>query len=158
MARILVVGLGNPILGDDGVGWRVAEAVQCRVTSAGVEVDCCALGGLSLMERMVGYDRAIVIDALTLAQPPGTVTRFRLEALPEACGGHSGAAHDTSLQTALRLGRALGAHLPEDVVVIGVAADRVYDFDEALTPAVAAAVPEAARAVLQIIDREEPRP
>ncbi|MBI4770166.1 MAG: hypothetical protein HY784_07090, partial [Chloroflexi bacterium] len=72
----LILGLGNPILGDDGLGWRVAEEVRRRLQAADggsarqsairnpkseIEVDAFALGGLSLMERLVGYDRAILV-------------------------------------------------------------------------------------------------
>lgn len=153
----LVIGLGNPILGDDGVGWQVAEAVRRWLTADGaalaeaVEVDCVALGGLSLMERMVGYDRAVVIDAVTMDQPPGTVSRFELEALPDFSAHNAASAHDTSLQNALRLGRQMGAHLPGRVIVIGVQAEQLYEFSEVLTPAVAAAVPVAARLVIEAL-------
>ncbi len=68
--KILVIGLGNPILGDDGVGWVVAREVETCLGASGqnVEVDCLALGGLSLMERMVGYQRVILIDSLNTSQ------------------------------------------------------------------------------------------
>lgn len=153
----LVIGLGNPILGDDAVGWRVAEAVQrllaeaSRELAGAVEVDCVALGGLSLMERLVGYDRALVIDALAAGGPPGAVSQCNVEALPDYSSFNSTAPHDTSLQTALRLGRAMGARLPQSVIVIGVEAERLYEFSEELTPAVAAAVPVAARRVIEIL-------
>jgi hydrogenase maturation protease len=158
----LVVGLGNPILGDDGVGWRVAEEVRRRLPSLfqgnglgmRVEVDCLSLGGLSLMERLIGYDHAVIIDAVNTNQPPGTVSCFRLEDLPDLFGAHTGAAHDTSLQSALRLGRTLGAHLPRpgEILVVGVNAQTGYEFSEALTPPVAAAVPVAARRVLEVLE------
>ncbi len=153
----LVIGLGNPILGDDGLGWQVAEAVRTWLAADGaaladtVEVDCAALGGLSLMERMVGYDRAVVIDAVTMEQPPGTVLRFELEELPDFSAHNAASAHDTSLQNALRLGRQMGAHLPTRVTVIGVQAEQLYEFSEALTPAVAAAVPVAAQRVIEVL-------
>lgn len=161
--KTLVAGLGNPILGDDGVGWRVAEAVQRLLPSpAGREVgdegeivvECVALGGLSLMERMVGYDRAIVVDAVTLGAPPGSVACLDLSALPDHSAAHLSAAHDTSLQNALRLGRLLGAQLPAEVKVVGVEAERLFEFGENLTPAVAAAVPAAARLVLNLLNPE----
>ena len=57
--------------------------------------------------------------------------------------------HDTSLQTALGLGRAMGAVLPDDIHVVGVEAERVYDFSEQLTPAVASAIPAAVTAVFE---------
>lgn len=155
----LVVGLGNPILGDDGIGWRVAEAVveelAARGSAPAVEVECLALGGLSLMERLVGYKRAIIVDAVQTADGrPGTVYTLSLNDLPDLSAGHTTAIHDTSLQNALRLGRSMGASLPEEIDVVAVEAERVYDFSEALTPAVAAAVPEATNAVLLLLRRE----
>jgi hydrogenase maturation protease len=167
--KTLVIGLGNPILGDDGVGWRVAEALRnadfgfraetdsaIRNPQSEIEIDCFALGGLSLMERMVGYDRAIVIDAVTTGQPPGAVSCVRLADLGDFSTVHTSAAHDTSLQNALKVGRKMGAHLPETVMVVGVEADRLYDFSEDLTPAVAAAVPRAVQAVLDLLKQFSP--
>jgi hydrogenase maturation protease len=153
--------LGNPILGDDGVGWRVAEEVlqQIEVIPTSVEIDCVALGGLSLMERMVGYDRVVLIDSIATGQaPPGTLHAFPLEALTDIVSTHSGSAHDTSLQTALQMGRAMGAPLPERIFVVGVETEPVFDFSEELTPPVAAAVPEAARRVLAVLGLSQPAP
>lgn len=153
----LVVGLGNPILGDDGVGWRVAERVAALLPQAlagEVEVERFALGGLSLMERMVGYRRAIVIDAITTGAPDGQVRALALEDLngpPDAAWAHATAVHDTSLSTALRLGREMGAPLPDNVHLVGVEASALYEFSEELTPDVAAAVPIAADAVLALL-------
>jgi len=152
----LVVGLGNPLLGDDGVGWRVAEQVEHQVEGAkfAVEVDYLAVGGLHLMERLVGYDRAILIDAVTTGrEPAGSLSCFALTDLPDVAGGHLSSAHDTTLQTALRLGRALGVKLPDELVVVGVEADNSFDFAEELTPPVAAAVPRAVQMVIDLLSR-----
>lgn len=147
----LVVGLGNPILGDDGVGWQVAEIVRAR--RADIEVDCLALGGLSLMERLIGYHHVIIIDAIqTKNGRTGAVSTMELADLPDLSAGHTTAVHDTSLQTALNLGRQMGAELPARVQIVAVEAERVYDFSEELTPAVAAAVPLAAAAVLRMLE------
>jgi hydrogenase maturation protease len=157
--KTLVVGLGNPILGDDAIGWRVAEAVEARLQrkvdldEAGIEFDYLSLGGLSLMERLIGYRRAIIVDSIqTQAGELGQVFSFNLEALPDLSAGHTTAAHDTSLQTALALGRQMGAELPGEVQVVAVEANRVFDFSDQLTPAVAAAIPTAAEAVLALLD------
>lgn len=147
--RTLILGLGNPILGDDGVGWCVVEALESRVP-AGVECDRQASGGLALMERLVGYDRVILIDAIqTRNGRPGAVYRFALDDLPTL---HTDSAHDASLQTALDLGRRLGARLPEDIVVIAIEAADVLDFDETLSAPVAAAVPAAVALVMAALD------
>ena len=160
--KTLIIGLGNPILGDDGVGWRVAEEVKrgleigeletkSPILQSLIDVDCFSLGGLSLMERMIGYDRAILIDAVTTGQPPGTVYRFQLEDLPEVSCAHTTAAHDTSLQNALKLGRRMGVIIGRELGRPDVEAERLYDFSDELTPAVEAAVPQATRAVMEIV-------
>jgi hydrogenase maturation protease len=149
--KILVLGLGNPLLGDDGVGWRAAEQVRSLVTNPVVEVDCLAGGGLSLMERVIGYDRVVVIDALSTGQtPPGTVSCFDLAQLPNPTAGHLSSAHETSLTTALQLGLKLGLALPSQIKVVAIEADHVYDFSEELTPPVAAALPEAVQRVVEL--------
>lgn len=150
----LVVGLGNPILGDDGIGWQVAEAVQEALSEKGlanqeVEVACYALGGLSLMEHLIGYDQAIIIDAVqTTEGVPGQIYDLDLDDLPDLSAGHMTAVHDTSLQTALILGQEMGASLPSAIRVVGIEAEKVYDFSEELSPAVEAAIPEAVQLVL----------
>ena len=70
--KILVIGLGNPILGDDGVGWVVAREVEIRLGASeyNIEVDCLALGGLSLMERLIGF---IGLNGLTSQKTSKTI-------------------------------------------------------------------------------------
>ncbi len=74
--KTLVIGLGNPILGDDGVGWVVAREVENRLRKSdnksdnNLEVDCLSLGGLSLMERMVGFQHVVLVDSLNTGQHP----------------------------------------------------------------------------------------
>lgn len=164
----LVVGLGNPILGDDGVGWKVAEQVQRHILAdarfqmpirpmgsktvshvMSVEVEYAALGGLSLMERLEGYQRAILVDSMETGQSPeGSVRVFSLEEMSNPSAGHSASVHDTSLITAIATGRKMGLILPESVRVVAIEARNVYDFSEELSPLIAAAVPVAVQAVL----------
>ena len=162
--KTIIIGLGNPILGDDSVGWRVAEQVRQYLQQSGVskpelEVDCLALGGISLMERMVGYDRAILIDALTTGQQPlGSVFSFSIDDLPVLTADHMTAVHDASLPTALKLGRTMGAQLPTNIDIVGIETIRVYDFTEELSAPVAKAVPQAVAKVLELmkaLDQEE---
>ena len=160
--KTLVVGLGNPILGDDGVGWKVAQAVEAQLSNlqpptSNIEVDCVALGGLSLMERMVGYERAIVIDAIGSGQHAlGEVYHFDLDDLYDPSAGHTTAVHDVSLMTALKMGRSMGADLPKQITVVAVESPYTYDFTEELTPPVEAAVPIAAQTVIDLLNSPSP--
>jgi hydrogenase maturation protease len=152
LRKTLVVGLGNPILGDDGVGWRVAKSLMKICPQ--IEVDCLALGGLSLMERLIGYRQVIIVDAVQTQEAQiGKVFCFGLDELTDLSAGHTTAAHDTSLQTALKVGRAMGAQLPEDVFIVGIEANRVYDFSEELSPEVEAAIPMATEAIINILKK-----
>jgi hydrogenase maturation protease len=153
--KILLIGLGNPILGDDGVGWVIAREAEERIRAEGgdLEVDFLSLGGLSLMERLIGWKRVILVDSLTTGkQPQGEVVNFTLEDLVDLTSGHTAAAHDTSLKTALATGRQLGADLPDDgdIHVVAVESQHVYDIQEGLTPTIAAAVPTAVQKVLDL--------
>ncbi len=151
---LLVIGLGNPLLGDDGVGWKVVESLQPQLALSGIETDLLSGGGLSLMERLVGYGSAIIVDSIyTGRQPKGTVTVFPLEALENPFVGHTASAHETNLLTALSMGRQLGAVLPGKVMIVAIESPDIYDFDDQLSPPVAAAVPPARAAVLQLIQQ-----
>jgi len=153
--KTIILGLGNPLLSDDGVGWRVAEQVQARIADPNIEIDFHSGGGLSLMERLIGYERAIIVDALnTGRQPQGTVSSFRLEDLPNDAQSHLASAHETTLQTALQVGRTMGAALPHDILIIAIEAQNVYDFSEELSPAVASAVPPAVELVIRHLTKE----
>lgn len=151
--KTLVIGLGNPILTDDGAGIYAARMVERALPpDSGVEVVELAVGGLGLMEAMVGYDRVIVIDAIWSPEgPTGQVLSFDAGCLPETM--NSASAHDVDLPTALRVGRKLGAALPDDsaIQIVGVGAREVLTFGEAPTRPVAAALPELARRVLGLL-------
>jgi hydrogenase maturation protease len=117
-----------------------------------IELDEDCRGGLALMERLTGYDRAILIDAVLAAAAPGTVQLLGLQDLPTQ---RTAGTHDAHLATALRLGRLAGYPLPpEDAIeVVAVVVQEVFSFGEECTPAVAAAIPQAADLVLERIAR-----
>lgn len=160
LMKTIVVGLGNPILGDDGIGWKVAEVVK-QLTSPPapllkgegreVDVDFLSLGGISLMEHLIGYERAILIDAVTSHQEIGSIIVSNLNEMPDYSAFHIASAHDTSLQNALKLGKSMGVSLPREVIVVGIATDHIYDFSETLSPAVAQAVSKATETVINLL-------
>jgi len=151
--KTLIIGLGNPILTDDGVGVKVARAVREALASEGqdeVTVTEASVGGLYLMELMTGYDRVILIDAIqTPGGQPGTIRRLTLSDLASAVPTqHSASAHDVNLPTALEVGRRLGLALPEEIEILAVEAEDVITFGETCTPAVNAAIAVATQMVL----------
>jgi hydrogenase maturation protease len=149
--KTLVLGLGNPILTDDGVGVKVAEAVrQALPPDTPVEVSEASVGGLRLMERILGYHRVILIDALYNSHNnPGVIHRMTLEDLRTISPTqHSASAHDTSLVTALEMGQWMDLPLPEEIIIYAIEVENITDFGEEPTPAVNQAIPKATAAVL----------
>jgi hydrogenase maturation protease len=155
--RLLVIGLGNPLLSDDGVGPRILAELEARLgPREDLELAVDTHGGLRLMERLIGFERAVVIDATRLGGAPGAVRVFGAGELPSL---HGGSVHDLSLGEALAWGRAAGADLPADgaITIVGVEAAETSLFAEGLTPPVAAAVPLALARVAELIGAEPGR-
>lgn len=156
--KTLILGLGNPILTDDGVGVCVVREAAARWTHdagpAGESIafqEAC-VGGLRLLEVIAGYDRLILVDAIQTADgAAGQV--YRLAADDPRASLHAGSTHDLSFRGALAWGRQMGLALPADeaITIIAIEADDVLTFGETLTPATAAAVPVAVAAVLDTL-------
>ena len=156
--KTIVVGLGNPILTDDGVGVKVAYEVQARLGNLlpdNLTITEASVGGLRLMELLEGYDRAIIIDAIQTKNnhPIGSIIIMNLDDLREISPTqHSASAHDTSLVTALDAGQEMGMKLPENITIFAVEVENILEFNEQPTPAVAKAIPEVTEMVLNILN------
>jgi len=156
--KTIVVGLGNPILTDDGVGVMVAyaveEALRNQTSDNEITVTEASVGGLRLMELLEGYERAIIIDTIQThnGQPVGTIYRLSLDDLRAISPTqHSASAHDTSLVNALEVGFQLGMQLPKEISILAIEVENIQDFNEEPTPAVAAVIPQATAMVLEIL-------
>jgi hydrogenase maturation protease len=158
--KTLIIGLGNPLVSDDAVGLRVIETLKSQLAARDdVELAEDYWGGLRLMERMIGFQRAIVVDAIQSGSPPGTIHLLRPDDLPTQ---RSASAHDVNLPTALEFGRRAGAALPADhcVRLVGIEVEDILNFSQRCTPAVEAAIPRAAAVVLELLNafsRGEPK-
>jgi len=146
---IVVIGMGNPLRRDDGVGWTVARRLE-RVVPPEVEIRL-RRGGLELMDAWDGAAAAMIVDAVSSGSPAGTVLRFDTSDAPlprdidTACSTHG-----LGLHAAVELARAMD-RLPDRVLVIGVeGAD--FTPGNGLSPAVEDAVREAVEAALREID------
>ena len=145
----LILGLGNPILTDDGVGIYVVREVAARCGRDGVAFAEASVGGLRLLDVIAGCERLVLVDAIqTRDGRPGDVYRLHPNDLRVSL--HSGSTHDLSLPGALALGRGIGMVLPEDkdVVIFAIEVEDVLTFGEGCTPVVAAAIPGAVEIVL----------
>ncbi len=134
----LVLGLGNILLRDEGVGVRVVQAMQGMDLPADVEVFDGATAGLDLLDVLADRRKVVVIDALAGETQPATILRLETQDLaPPESGGVS--LHEIGLLETLAAARLLGS-APRELVIIGVA-PRSIDWGLELTPEIARLVP-----------------
>ncbi len=142
--KTVVLGLGNSLRADDGVGLYVARALKRLVDSADVVVAESSASGLDVLDYLCGFDRAIVLDAVQTGE--GKIGDIRRLATPSS-GRHMTNPHSTDLATALELGKRIGLPLPSDISVFGIEVADCESLAEQCTPEVAAAIDRCANLV-----------
>jgi hydrogenase maturation protease len=140
--KSVLIGLGNPVLGDDAVGLRVAERVQRLVEARplpGASVLTSTRGGFELLDLLAGADAAIVVDCVAVpGGRPGAVRTLSVDRLAGAA--RLVGSHDVGLAQVVELGRLLGVPMPRRLEIVGVEADLGGRIEEHLSPRVARAV------------------
>jgi hydrogenase maturation protease len=155
MARTAIFGIGNILLGDDGVGPAVARYIDTHFTlDDNVIVEDLGTPSLSLPGYMTGYDLVVFVDAVASDQPPGTVLHFTRDEIKAVEPGIRISPHEPSINDALILLDFAGTG-PRDVVLIGIVPETL-DSGLTLSARVAAAVPRAAEAVMGVVSQMMP--
>lgn len=118
-SRTLVLGIGNPVMGDDGAGCRVVELIARRALPKNVRVEEAGMPGWGLPNWLAGWPRVILVDAVRMGEEPGTWRRFSPEQVRLVASGQPTSLHEASLANGLELTQALGL-LPEEIILYGV--------------------------------------
>lgn len=146
--RILLLGLGNDIMGDDGVGLAAVRALREEFSD---DVDLVESGeaGLALLDLLAGYDRVLLLDSVTTGDhSPGTVLEFGREDFDKVVGPSP---HYAGLPEVLGLAEGLGIDFPGEIRVLALEIDAPLEFREALSAEIERALPayvERAAAIL----------
>jgi hydrogenase maturation protease len=151
MSHTVVIGIGNPMRGDDAAGVAVAERLRPRVP-VGVEVISCSEEPSRLMEAWEGADSVVLVDTVSSGAPPGTLHRFDADEEPVPARAFRSSTHAIGIAETIELARALG-RLPRRVRIYGVEAGG-FATGASLTPAVEAAVAFLVKDVLAQLEEE----
>jgi hydrogenase maturation protease len=147
----LVLGVGNTILTDEGVGPWVVERLQALNPEApGVTWMDGGTLSFSIASSVEDAEHLIVVDATELNAAPGTVRVFVDEEMDKMLGGHGRSIHEVGLMDLMNMARITG-RLPLRRALVGIQPGTV-DWGTEPTPAVGAAMAETARAVAQLIE------
>jgi len=149
----LVLGLGNTLQGDDGVGFRAAEMLAQHDLPPGVKVEAIGMPGMGLVMKMKGWPQVYLIDAAEINQKPGTWRRFEPEEVNWIAQGDMLSLHETDVVSALSLAEALHM-LPKHVVIYGVEPERI-NWSEELSSPVKAILPDLVDHILEDLWKRE---
>jgi hydrogenase maturation protease len=115
--KSILIGLGNPIMSDDGAGLAVSREVHKRLTDFDFDLSCSS--GFDIVDRILGYDMAVIIDSMVSGErSPGAVAR--LDLATSAATLRSRDSHGVGFVDAIETARSLGAPVPRRVLVYGV--------------------------------------
>lgn len=150
--QVLVLGIGNILLRDDGVGLRVLQILE-RHLGADPRVSFIDGGtiGFMLSALVEHAPDLLVIDAVRMAEAPGSVRCFENEAMDAFLQKRSGSVHEIGLSDVLDMAR-LSGHAPRRRALVGVEPGAV-ELGEDLSPAVQRGVEPAARAARDVLER-----
>ena len=142
--------MGNPLRSDDGVGLQVAAELKSRLDQPEITVMETGTAGLNLLDLLIGYDRAIIIDAIqTVGGKAGQIYRLDPEAFDDA--HHAASPHGVNFATVIQLGKRLGLALPQQMVIFAIEVADASSFGEEFTPQVKQAVPVCVEMVVEEI-------
>jgi len=145
---ITVLGVGNPIMGDDGVGLEILTALQATCEDPRVEFVDGTTGGLDLLPTVQDASRLLVLDAV-VGDVPGEVVVLVGDQIPRLLSTKL-SPHQVGLLDIFAAARLLDAE-PSEIVVVGVVPDMV-EINIGLSDPVEAAVPEAVRRAMDVIE------
>jgi len=150
-ASRLLLGIGSPIVCDDGLGFRVVEEIK-NLNLPDLDTDQQSVSGLDLIEIMMDYKKVVVVDAIvTEKYPAGTVMLLQPEDFKSALHGTN--PHETNIHMAIELGQRLfPGRMPKDIQFIAVEVSDVYTVTDVMTEDVEKAVPAAVQAVLKVLN------
>ena len=147
--KTLILGVGNPILTDDGVGILIAR--KLKEEKPGLEVIETGEVGLTLLDLVVGYDKLVIIDSIKTGEgKPGELFILQLEDLKPTMDFSS--SHGIDVASAFELGQKLGNKMPEYVRIYAIEIKDNTSFGETCTEEIDKRIPFIAE---QIIEEEQ---
>jgi hydrogenase maturation protease len=146
--KILILGIGNDILKDDGIGPRLVKDLKKESFPEGVSFETSAMGGLEILELIRDYHTVLILDAIkTRDGVPGEVYYFNPEDFHETM--HLSNLHDVNFITALELAKKIKLSIPETIHIIAVEIVEDLEFGRSLSPELEAEYPKILEKVHQ---------
>jgi len=150
--KTLIIGIGNLLRSDDGIGLHIIEALRKENIKSDVDLHE-GLSSLDVLDSIKDYDRILIIDAIRSSGSPGTVHKLSLEDLKEKGTAHSFSSHlNMDFTEMLEVGRKIFPdRIPKDIIIIAVEAEDVTTIADRCTPKVEKAIPGIIQLIKELI-------
>jgi hydrogenase maturation protease len=148
----IVIGIGNLLRSDDGIGLHIIEALRKENIKDNVDL-YEGLSSLDILDAIKDYDRILIIDAIQSGGNPGTVYKLSLEDLKEKMTAHSFSSHlNMNFTEMFELGKKVFPNkIPKDIIIIAVEAEDITTISDRCTPKVENAITEAVDIVQNLL-------
>jgi hydrogenase maturation protease len=143
--NFLVCGIGNPMLKDDRAGIEVAEHIAA--SGLGIATEIIYGVGFEVLDKVLGYDRVIVVDAAKMGYSPGTILEVGVD---DIFADHQlASSHAVTLGSTLKVGYQLfPEEMPKDLRIFLIEAEDYFEFTRECSPAVVLAIGEVCRRIV----------
>lgn len=144
--KIIIIGLGNELISDDGVGIFVLQELKSKLLSSlnvshNFVFQELSVGGLSLLDYISGFSKCLIVDTiLTRNQPPGTIYRFKQNSSDELVKIKS--SHQINLPQVIGLANLLNIEVPDEIIIYGIEGEDITTFKIGCTEKVQEAIPK----------------
>lgn len=146
MSDTVILGIGNTTCCDDGIGIQVARRLKTLLPQFASQIKETQLGGIDILNKLSGYKRAIIIDAIReKAAKPGEFIRFTLDGL--GAGRPIYSSHKLGIFIALRIAYSLRINMPEEIIIYAVYAQCLDTYSEKMSPLMRKALNKVANLV-----------
>jgi len=148
--RVKILGIGNPILRDDSVGIKIAEKLEGNVDA---DIEILMTTDFEVIDKILGYDKAIIVDAVKFGGEPGTIYEFSLDDIFSSYAITG--THTLSLGTTLKVGYTVfPEEMPKELKIFAIEVEDIEHFGKDCTPKVEQAIPKVINMIKEELKRK----
>lgn len=144
--KTLVLGIGNTIRTDDGVGIHIVRELKNKIDNPDIDIKETSLAGFILIDLLRGYDRAIVVDSIkTTNAKVGDIYKLTPDSFKKTI--RMASSHEINFATAVELGKKMNIKMPAPILIYAIEIKDNTTFSEQCTPEVQAVIPKVIRMI-----------
>ena len=147
--KILILGLGNPILSDDSVGLKIVDEIE-KLLCRNENIDFCkvAISGITILDIISGYKHLVLVDVIkTGREEIGTLNKHDISDFKDSI--HLSSPHQLNFPSVIEFAKKTGIPIPVEIDLFTIEVEDIYTFSEECSPGIKKEIPEIAREIIK---------